>query len=117
MLVVPAPGFRVDGLAHGTQQTQGRQIILFHPFLTLGHEGPDGRGCRIELVDLPLVHGGPEPTRIRIGGHPFEHETGGALGQRAVHDIGVSGDPADVRRAPIDVAVMVIKDILKVVAV
>jgi hypothetical protein len=43
-------------------------------------------------------------------GHAFEHQRGRAVGERAIDDIGVTGDPADIGRAPIDVAVVIIED-------
>lgn len=36
-------------------------------------------------------------------------DAGGPVGQRAVGDVGVSGDPADVCRAPVDVIGLVVK--------
>lgn len=36
-------------------------------------------------------------------------DAGGPVGQRAVGDVGVSGDPTDVRRAPVDVVRLVIE--------
>lgn len=40
-------------------------------------------------------------------------DTGGTIGQRAVRDVGVSSDPADVSRAPIDVVLLVVEHQLK----
>lgn len=37
----------------------------------------------------------------------------GAVRQRAVGDVGVSGDPADVRRAPVHVVMVMVEDVLE----
>ena len=43
-------------------------------------------------------------SRRRVG-RAFVHHRRGAVGQRAVHDVAVAGDPADVGRAPVHVVV------------
>lgn len=40
-------------------------------------------------------------------------DAGGTIGQRAVRDVRVSSDPADVSRAPIDVVRLVVEHQLK----
>ena len=47
-----------------------------------------------------------------VVGHALEHQRGGAVGERPVDDVAVAGDPADIGGAPVDVAVMVVEDIL-----
>ena len=46
----------------------------------------------------------------RVAGDALEQDAGGAVGQRAVHDVGVTGDPADVGGAPVDLLGMVVED-------
>ena len=71
------------------------------------------RGRRgVEDVDLVLVDDLPEARRRGIVRHALEHQRGGAVGERPVDDVAVAGDPADIGRAPVDVAVMVVEDIL-----
>src|SRR5690606_30985578 len=41
----------------------------------------------------------------------FEHQCGGAVGQRAVDDVAVAGDPADVGGAPVDVTVLIVEHV------
>ena len=48
----------------------------------------------------------------RIVRHAFEHQGGGAVAERPVDDVAVAGDPADVGGAPIDVAVVIVEDVL-----
>ncbi|CRM84977.1 hypothetical protein [Pseudomonas sp. 22 E 5] len=56
------------------------------------------------LVD-DLAH----PRDIRVVRHAFEQQRGRAIGQRAVDNIGVAGDPADVGGAPVDFAWAVVE--------
>src|SRR5450830_27616 len=104
VFVVPHPGFRVDRLAHRTQQTQAGQVVVLrvHFRVDVGglDEGADrGRG-RVKNADLVLGDGVPEAARIRVGRDAFEHDFSGAHGQRAIRDIAVARHPADVGGAP-----------------
>ncbi len=47
-----------------------------------------------------------------IVGHAFEHQGGGAVGQRPIEDIAVAGHPAHIGRAPINVAVVIIEHVM-----
>ncbi len=58
------------------------------------------------VANLPMARG------VRVIRHPFEHHRGGAVGQRAIQNIAVTGDPAHVRRAPIYITVVIIEDVL-----
>ena len=49
---------------------------------------------------------------VGIARNALEHQRGRAVGERTVDDIAVAGDPAHVRRAPVDVAVMVVEHVL-----
>ena len=59
-----------------------------------------------------LVDDLPEARDRRVGRDALEHQRRGAVGERAVEDVGVAGDPADVGGAPVDVAVVVVEDVL-----
>ncbi|MNZ76278.1 hypothetical protein D3C78_947790 [compost metagenome] len=59
-----------------------------------------------------LVDHLPEARGVRVVGHAFEHQAGGGVGQGAVDDIAVAGDPAHVSRAPVDIAFVVVEDVL-----
>ena len=60
-----------------------------------------------------LVYHFRHAARLRPVRHPFEHQRGGAAGQRAVKQVAVAGDPAYVGGAPVDVAGLIIEDIFK----
>jgi hypothetical protein len=59
------------------------------------------------LVD-DLRHAGD----VRVVRHAFEQQRGGAVGQRAVDDIAVASDPADVGGAPVHLARAVVEHAL-----
>ena len=80
-----------------------------NPFGAKGHQAADGGGGGVELGDAVLGDDLPEATGVGIGGDAFEHQGGGAVGEGAVDDIAVAGDPADIGGAPEDVAVVVIE--------
>ena len=55
----------------------------------------------------------PPPTGVRGIGGALVHDLGGTVGQRAVDDVAVAGDPADVSRAPVHVGLGVqVEDVL-----
>ena len=69
-----------------------------------------GRGG-IENVDLVLVDDLADTPVGRIAGHTLEHQRGRAIGQRAVDDVAVARHPADIRRAPVDIAIVIIEHV------
>src|SRR5574343_940612 len=107
--VVPHPGFRVDRLAHGAQDAQAGQVELFWQVGTqLDQRADSGRGG-VENRHLVLLDHAPEAAGIRVGRYAFEHHLGGAVGQRAVADVGVTGNPAYVGGAPVHVIRFVVE--------
>ena len=108
--VIPFPGFRVDRLADGAEQAQRFAARLFHGRLARRHQRANGGRRRVENIDLMLVDDLPEARHARIIRHAFEHQRRRAIGERAVDNIAVAGHPADVGRAPIDVALAIIED-------
>ncbi len=110
--VVPLPGFRIDRLADGAEQAQRFARGLLHRRVARLHQRAD-RGRRgVDDVDLVLVDHFPETRHARIVRHALEHQRDGAVGERAVDDVAVAGDPADVGGAPVDVAVVIVEHVL-----
>ena len=107
VLVVPHPRFRIDRLAHRTQQTQAGEVVVarvdFRVDVGRLDQRTDGRWGGIENADVVLLDGFPETARVRVGGNAFEHHLRGAHGHRAIRDVAVARHPADVGRAPEDV--------------
>ncbi len=110
--VVPLPRFRIDRLADGAQQPQRLAARLLHRRVARLHQRADRRRRGVEDVDLVLVDHLPEAGVGRVVGHALEHQRRGAVGERAVDDIGVAGHPAHVGRAPIDIAVVIVEHVL-----
>ena len=85
---------------------------LLHRLLAAPHQRADRGGRGVEDVDLVLVDDLPEAGHRRIVRHALEHQRRRAVGERAVDDVAVAGHPADVGGAPVDVAVVVVEDVL-----
>ena len=52
----------------------------------------------------------PEPVRTGVVGCALVHERRNAVLHDAVKNVRVAGDPPDIRRAPVDVAVLQVED-------
>ena len=113
LLPVPLPRFRVNWLAHGTENAQRRTVGAFDRFIAFRHQRANRRGRGIENIDLMLVHHLRHTGRRRPVRYAFKHQRGRAAGQRAVQQITVSGNPTHISGAPVDIARMIIKDIFK----
>ena len=105
VFMIPLPGFGVDGLTHAAKNAQAAQVVAFCPCLVHAHERADDRRCGVEYVDPEVFHNAPVPVGVRPCGHTFKHECCGPKRKRAVHTVGVAGDPPGVCRAPVHVVV------------
>ncbi len=111
-VVVPEPGLGIDRLADRAEQLQALARGLLDRLVAVPHQGAD-RGRRgVEDADLVLVDHLPEARDGRVVRHALEHQRDRAVGERAVDDVAVAGDPADVGGAPVDVAVVVVEHVL-----
>ena len=111
-MVVPLPRLRIDRLADRAEQPQRLARGLLHRRVAGLHQRPDRGRCGVDDVDLVLVADLPEARHAGIVRHALEDHRGGAVGERSVDDVAVAGHPADIGGAPIDVAVVVIENIL-----
>src|SRR5699024_9929778 len=100
---VPGPGLGVDRLTDTAQHAQRGQVVFCGDLLAPLHEGADRRGGGVQGGDLVLLHDLPEPALVRSVRCALVHHLGGAVEQRPVGDVGVSGHPADVGGAPVHV--------------
>src|SRR5436305_426376 len=71
----------------------------------------DGHGRGVEAVDPVIFNELPNPVRLRPVRCAFIHERSGAIRQRAVDDIAMSGYPADISGAPVNVLFPQVEDI------
>ena len=102
-LVIPAPGFRIDRFADAAKQAQRRSRCRLDRPLAFAHQRADGGRRGIEQADLVLVDHLPEARGIRVVRHAFENHFSRTIGQRAIHDVAVAGNPADIGSAPEDI--------------
>src|SRR6185503_9755624 len=56
--------------------------------------------------DAVTLDDAPEAVLVGEVGRAFVHHGGGAIGEGAVHDVRMPGDPADVGGAPVDIGVL-----------
>ena len=87
-----------------------RQVVLRRPVGAPAHEGADGGRRGVEDRDAVALDDLPEAILLRPVGRAFVHHDGRAVGERAVDDVAVAGDPADVGGAPVDVLVLEVED-------
>ena len=100
---VPDVGLRVDRLPDRAEQPQRRHVGLVRDLLALLHEGPDRGGRRVEDRDAVLLDDLPPAAALgAVRGALVDHLRR-RVGHRAVDDVAVAGDPADVGGAPVDV--------------
>lgn len=112
MFVVPVPSFGVDRLTDGAQDPQRAEVVALDVALTKPSEETDGGWGGVELSDLALLDDFPVTRWGRVDWGGFEDGGGRAEGQRAVDDVGVAGNPADVGHAGEAVFRMDIENVL-----
>ena len=106
--LIPIPGFGIDRLADGARAS-GCSDRMFRQTRCPVPSARGWRWGRCRTVDLVLFADLPEARGVRVGRHAFKHQGRRAIGQRAVDDIAVAGDPAHIGGAPVDIAVVVIE--------
>src|SRR3546814_12585285 len=68
--------------------------------------------CSSDLLDIVLVADLPEAAGVGVVRYALEKNRRGAVGQRPVADVALSGDPADIGGAPVDLTGSVVEDVL-----
>ena len=100
--VIPAPDVGLDGFAYRGHVLE--VVVVFLGLIEAGFaEHADGGGRGVEDVDVEALGDAPGSARVGELGHAFVEDAGGAERERAIDDVGVAGDPADVGHAPVDV--------------
>jgi len=74
-------------------------------------EGADGGRRGVENRDAVFLDHFPETAEIRRVRRAFVHHLGDAVSQRAVNDVRVPGDPADVGGAPVNILVAHVENV------
>ena len=112
VLVVPDPRLRVDRLADRAEQSQRREVVLLRVLRPPLHVRADRRRRRVEDVDLVALDDVPPAVLVGEVGRPLVHDAGRPVAERAVHDVAVPGDPADVGGAPVDRVGLDVEDVV-----
>src|SRR5271156_4034445 len=107
---IPFPRGGIDGLTDGAEDAKATQIVWLDPIHAPSHESADGGGGAVKDGNFVTVYNFPEAVLARKIGRAFVHHDGCAVRERAVNDVTVSGDPADVGGAPIKVFIAQIEN-------
>src|SRR5689334_23992050 len=81
-----------------------------NPLISFALESSDCRRRSVENRNTKAIYGFPEAAEIGVIRHSIKHYAGRSHHQRAVDDIGVACDPADVGGAPEDVFGLIVED-------
>src|SRR2546422_3352642 len=85
---------------------RSREVAPLRVLLSPFHERPD-RGRRgVDDRDSVLLDDAPEPVLVGVVRRALVHHRGGAVGERAVDDVRMSRDPADIGGAPVHVLLL-----------
>ena len=85
--------------------------MLFHPMLTPANKCADRGGCGVENVDSILFDDFPEPIGLRPVRRTFIHNNRGAVRERTVDDVTVTGHPPYVSGTPKDIFVADVENV------
>src|SRR4030095_6705308 len=66
----------------------------------------------IKNVDPIFFDNFPEPIGLRPIGRAFVYDGCRTVGERTIDNVAVAGDPADIRRAPKDIFISNVEDVL-----
>ena len=102
-VAVPDVGLGVDRLTDRAEHPQRGHVVLVRDLAALLHERPDRGGRGVEDRDLVVLHDLPPAALLRGVRRALVDDPGGRVGERAVDQVAVAGDPADVGGAPVDV--------------
>src|SRR5581483_5998745 len=100
---VPHPGLRIDGFTYAAQEAQATQLVLIWPLIAPTNERSNGSRSGIKNADLMAINDAPEAVGLGKVGRAFVHESSRAILQRAIDDVTVASNPADICRTPIGI--------------
>src|SRR6266576_3254740 len=100
--VIPLPDFRLDRFANGGHVLEV-VVVIFRSVAAGFAKHADGRGRSVENVDVEAFGDAPGTAGVGELRHAFVEDAGRGESHRAVNDIRVPGNPADVSHAPVDV--------------
>ena len=116
MLKRPFAGFRVHRLARHANKAQARQVTGGRKSRAKLHEHANGSRRGEHDIDALTLHHIPHCACIGVVWRAFTQHAGQPFQQRAVHDVRVPHNPADVGRGPKNIARFAVKKSAQVVA-
>jgi hypothetical protein len=87
--------------------------VLFHPIVTPANERPNRGGSGIKNGDAIIFNDSPKSIGLGPVRRALIHQGGGTQAERAINNVTVTGDPADIRCAPEKILVANIEDIFR----
>ena len=117
-IIIPVPGFGVDRLADGTQSLQTGDVAFLHEIIAFFGNRANSSRSGVENVDFVFFYDLPEAAVCRIVGNAFKHDRCCSVAQRPVKNVCVTGNPAQISRAPVHITIMIIEnDFMRVSAI
>ena len=111
-LAVPHPRLWVDWLTNAAEHSNRAQVIVGGDTATDLHKASNRGRCGVENVDVVFLNDVPPSAPVRGVRSPLIDNLRGTIGQWAVGNIGVTGDPAHVCGAPVNILTFVkVKDV------
>ena len=110
---IPHPRLGIDRLSHGTEQAQAVELVFLRPLVSPAQKCADRGRCGVEDVYFMPIDDAPEAVRLGKIWCAFVHQAGRAIHQRAINDVAVSGNPANVGSAPISIFLVEIEHPLR----
>src|SRR5262249_21719004 len=98
--VIPTPDFGLDWLADGGHVFKGI-VIFFRLIGTSFAEHSNGSGRSVEDVDAEAFGDAPGASGVGELRDTFVKNAGRSQSERAVDNVGMAGDPADVGHTPV----------------
>src|SRR5215469_14033486 len=80
------------------------------PFLTMTHQASDSRWRSVDNAHFEFLNNTPVAVGIGIGGYAFEENAGNSIHEWTINNIAMSGNPADVGGAPVDIVLLDIEN-------
>ena len=99
MLVVPIPCLGVDRLSDTAQDTKAAEVVVLDVVGAETTKQTNSSRRGVELRKLVLLDSLPVARWGGVYGGGLEHGGRDTVGKRAVDDVGVASDPADVGHA------------------
>src|SRR5579884_1289693 len=110
---VPFPRLGIDRLADGSKQADRGAVMALHGLVAFAHQRTNCGRRRVEDRDTEAMRRFPETAGVGVIRYTVEHHARRAHRKRAIDDVAVPGDPADIGGAPEDIVATIVEDPLE----